>query len=151
MKENRKKAAEFLKEYRRLTENEKLIKEQIFLKEQLLQSIRISNPSTAPNVGGSSRYEDFLVRVISQKEELRLRLLIVSGRADTIRRIVDTLKGKERTVIERFYFRRSPRAADDLMEVLSLEKSQIYRIKDAALDKIYAAMTACGGEETLSE
>ncbi len=147
MNHNRVKAANFLKEYRQLCENEKFIREQMFQTEHLLKSLRISNPSASPNLGGGSRYEDFLVCQISKKEELRIRLLIVTARKETLKRAVEVLKGKERQVIERFFlYGAAYGAAEDLMEKLSLEKSQIYRIKDAALDKIYACISECPGE-----
>lgn len=151
MNQNRMKAARFLKEYRKLCENEHFIREQMFQTEHLLKSLRISNPSAAPNFGGSSKYEDFLVSQISKKEELRIRLLIVTTRKETLKRAIGILKVKEREVIERFFLSdASYGAAEELMEKLSLEKSQIYRIKDAALDKVYAYMTECTGEEKLS-
>ena len=150
MNHNRIKAANFLKEYRKLCENEHFIREQMFQTEHLLKSLRISNPSTAPNFGGSSKYEDFLVSQISKKDELRIRLLVVTARKETLKRAIEILKGKEREVIERFFLSDiSYGAAEELMEKLSLEKSQIYRIKDAALDKIYAYMSECTGEEKL--
>ncbi len=146
MKEHRRTAANFLKEYRKLRENEKIIREQMFQTERMLNSLRISNPASVPNFGGGSRYEDFLVTQISKKDELRLRLVIVTSRQETIKRIVGVLLGKERKVIERFFIEgEAAGAAEDLMESLMLEKSQIYRLKDSALDKIYTCIMGCPG------
>lgn len=103
MNQNRMKAARFLKEYRKLCENEHFIREQMFQTEHLLKSLRISNPSAAPNFGGSSKYEDFLVSQISKKEELRIRLLIVTTRKETLKRAIGILKGK-RTRSDRTFF-----------------------------------------------
>ncbi len=114
--------------------------------EKMLGTLRISNPSSVPKHGGGSKYEDYLVSQISKKEELRIRLVIVTSRQAMIKRSLEILSGNELAVIERFYIIGERKgAAEDLMEQLDFEKSHIYRIKDSALDKIYNYLvTVCG-------
>ncbi len=139
------KAASFLKEYNLLKKNEKIVREQMYDTECMLHSLRISNPSASPNKGGGSRYEDFLVNQISKKEDLRLRLLIIETRKKFISRLLEILTPNEKAVIERFYLSENGKnAAEDMMYKLGFEKSQIYRLKDCALDKIgeYIVLTS---------
>lgn len=145
MRENREKAEKYLTEYRILNKNEKIIREQMFEIEKMLGTLRISSLSTVPKHGGGSKYEDYLVNQISKKEELRIRLVIVTARKAMIKRSLEILSGNEFTVAERFYISGERKgAAEELMEKLGFEKSHIYRIKDAALDKIYNYLiTAC--------
>ena len=113
-----------------------------------MTSVSVSNPSAVPNHGGGSRYEDHLIGQIAKKDELNLRLGIVRMRREMILRMVNSLPPRQRTVIERFYITGvKGHAADDIMEWLSVEKSQVYRIKDAALDSIYRMMTDGFGED----
>ena len=148
--EIRQKAASFLKEYNALHKNEKVVREQIYDTECMLHSLRISNPISAPNKGGGSRYEDFLISQISKKEDLRLRLMIIETRKRYIQRVLEILSKNERRVIERFYLTEEGKnAAESLMEELGFEKSSIYRLKDSALDKIGEYIRRCSsdGEE----
>lgn len=150
MNVNRQKAAGFLREYRLLCRSEKSINEQMCVIDRIMKSVSVSNPSAIPNCGGGSRYEDYLVNQIAKKDELRLRLAIVGMRKEMIMATVDRLSPKQRAVIDRFFISGgSERAADDLMELLAVEKSQVYRIKDAALDAVYRMMND-GREESLT-
>ncbi len=134
MKEGKEKALEYLRHYRAVLENEKIIREQMFAIERLMSASRTAVLSAAPTHSGSSRYEDFIVNQISKKDELKVRLAVLTSQKSVFRMIMDNLTKRERIVIERFYFSETRKgAAEDLMEKLGFEKSHIYRIKDSAL------------------
>lgn len=144
MNENRQRAAKFLREYPTLCKNEKIINEQMCVIDRAMHSISISSPSSIPNYGGCSRYEDYLIGQLNKKDELKLRLAIVRMRRESITGLVDRLPPRQRAVVTRFFITGgSEGAAEDIMEQMSIEKSQVYRLKDMALDSIYEMMTEC--------
>lgn len=137
MNEKRERAVNYLQRFRRLCENEKIIREQMFAIERLMSTSRTSTLSAVPVKGGGNRYEDYIVNQISNKDDLKVRLAIISGQKAVFQHIIDSLPRHEKAVIERFYITGNSRgAADDLMEKLEFEKSHIYRIRDKALDRI---------------
>lgn len=131
MNEKRQQAAGFLREYAILCRSEDVINEQMCVIDRAVQG---ASDGDVPD----DRFND----QIGQREELRLRLAVVKMRREMISGMVDRLPPRQRIVIGRFFITGgSGHAADDIMEWLAIEKSQVYRIKDAALDSIYRMMT----------
>ncbi|MCC8181538.1 MAG: hypothetical protein LIO45_00940 [Clostridiales bacterium] len=107
--------------------------EQIRLLEMQACSIRSSTADGTPVQGGGNGREDALISNLAQREEL------ARARENTLRwlALVDGALGdltdEERLILERFYIHRQRGAAERLMEELNIEKSHVYRKKDAAL------------------
>ncbi|MDD6799261.1 MAG: hypothetical protein PUE85_02390 [Firmicutes bacterium] len=80
---------------------------------------------------------EYIKKLKSQREELYARYLYCSAKRRSIQRALNSLDEAEKTVLEVFY-RDKPSDAhclDILMERLGYEKTQIYRIRAAALTK----------------
>ena len=98
-------------------------------------SIQGSQPDKIPSGGGDSRHDDSILSNIVEIKRLEhlfsankiLVRLIERGLAD----LFDT----EKLVLEKFYIDRKKGYLDDLMKTLEKEKTQIYNIKDRALEK----------------
>lgn len=141
MKVNREKAVKFLSEYAVLCKNEKLINEQMCVINRALESLSVGGASEIPADGGT-RYGEYLIDRMQKTDELKLRSAVVRMRKELITGIVDRLPERQRTVICRFFITGdSAGAADDLSEQLSVERSQVYRIRNSALDAVYDMMT----------
>ena len=131
MNEKRQQAADFLRDYAILCRSEEAINEQMYAIDRAVRS----------ESGGEMPCGGFCDQ-IAKTDELKLRLAVVRMRRELILGMVGRLPPRQRIVIDRFFITGgSERAADDIMERLAIEKSQVYRIKDAALDSIYRMMT----------
>ena len=116
MNEKREKAISYLRRFRKICENEKIIREQMFAIDRLMSASRTSTLTSVPTKGGSSRYEDFIVDQILKKDELKIRLAVLTGQKAIFSVIIESLPRRERDVIDRFYITGDSRgAADDLM------------------------------------
>ena len=141
MNVNREKAVKFLSEYGVLCKNEKLINEQMCAISRALESLSVGSASDIQAVGGA-RYGEYLIGRMQKADELKLRRAAVRMRKELITGIVDRLPERQRTVICRFFLSGDGSgAADDLSEQLSVERSQVYRIRGAALDAVYEMMS----------
>ncbi len=137
MRQKKEKALAYIRQYQRVIENEKIIREQMFAIDRLMSASRVTTLSSVPTKGGASRYEDFVVNQIAKKDELKIRLAALMGQKSVFRMILESLPKRERIVIERFYISGARKGAvDDLTVLLGFEKSHIYRIKDSALCRI---------------
>ncbi len=131
MNEKRQQAADFLRDYAILCRSEEAINEQMCAIDRAVRS----------ESGGEMPCGGFCDQ-IGKMDELKLRLAVVRMRRELILGMVGRLPPRQRIVIDRFFITGgSERVADDIMERLAIEKSQVYRIKDAALDSIYRMMT----------
>ena len=102
--------------------------------------IKSANTTETPVTGGESKYEDFLLDNIVERERLKLlsqadRLLLA-----VIDRGLAALNDTERRVLDRFFIHRIKDHVPRLTKELHLEQSQIYRIKDQALYKFTVNM-----------
>lgn len=134
MNEARKRAAEFISEYKTITERKRIIEEQMFAIASLLRELNRENSSTGNTSEHAIEYEEHLRSTLSslnvRRGALRLRLNMINS-------ILDGLKPDEREILNCFYVDGdSRRASDRLIEKLGFEKSHIYRLKDKALDKV---------------
>lgn len=93
----------------------------------------------APVKGGQSKYEEMLINCIVEIERLSLNYEVTERLIKLTERGLSVLDDEEREVLESFYISGSERCLDVLRERLGYEKSQIYRIKDRALQKYTVA------------
>lgn len=132
MNVTKKEAITYLSEYRELQFHEKNIEEQMFSIACLLRDLEIGEEKG--NGKAARRLKAAWEKLTLDLGELRLRHARVSFRRKQIDALVGALPEKERRILERYYLHGEPaRAAEDLMEQLGYEKSQIYRLRDQAL------------------
>ncbi len=139
MTENRKRAEELLSQYSTIKKTLTIMDEQMFAISSLLRELKreedLQDGLSQERVG---EYHEGLVKKMTS---LRVRKNLLKLRMSMIEGIVNSLKPNEREVIKRFYFSESyHRASDDLMEKLSVEKTQVYRLRRSALKKIGEVM-----------
>lgn len=152
MTQKRKAASDFLKEYRIIKSQKKIIDEQMFSISELYRELINSSSFTQGTQKGSEKHFNSYKKSLEEKmDELILRRNTLMLRQRTIESVVRNLNKTEATVIRGFFMDGDgKRAADILMEDLEYEKSQIYRIKDRALDSISEMIDVSGLSKTLS-
>ena len=111
--------------------------ESLTCKKNSVQGVQTDKIQTS---GGSGNYDGFLVD--SMVEIKRLEYLLAANKilVDLIEKGLDDLHDKERKVLEKFYINRYYGYIDDLMQELCIEQSQVYRLKDRALEKFVCFM-----------
>ena len=134
-----KNAVEFLSQYDILQRSCQIIDEQMFEIAPLLRELKreeeAQSDKQSENV--SRRVNKYLDSLSEEYRELMIRKRLINYRMKMIENVVSSLPKNERKVIERFFLSTNKHyAADDLMEELEFEKTQIYRIRTRALDKI---------------
>ena len=108
--------------------------------EQELCNIRAVRTDGSPVSGGTSRREDMIINNIALRQELR------SAIEDTEKwlRIVDgalaTLSPEERLILDRMYIHRHKGNVERVCDELKIEKTAVYRRRDAALRKFTISM-----------
>ena len=104
------------------------------LEEQLV-SIRSATADGSPVQGGGSRREDAILDNIAQREELARARRTTARWLAVVDSALAELTPEERLILDRFYIHRQRGAAERLQEELHLEKTHVYRKKDAALHR----------------
>jgi len=128
-------AVQDLKKYAGLKASIDNIEERIEALEIKFTGIKGAKTDKIPVHGGGSKWEDYMLDNIVERE--RLGLLLQADRiiAGIIERGLQALDKTERHVLDRFFIHRRKDHIDTLIEELGVEQSQIYRMKDQALYK----------------
>ena len=133
MRARKEKAISYLERYHKIGDRVKLIGEQMFETERVLQALR----SCLPEEGRDPALEEMLAAGQKKQKELALRRTALLAQRNLIGEVVARLPFPERRVIERFFLEGTNRkASDDLMEELEFEKTQIYRLRERGLDRV---------------
>lgn len=101
----------------------------------VLTSPRISSCSPAPVHGGGNRFEDKLIGGINEKDELKKRIREIRSEIGAIEAVLGKMDPEEIVILEKFYIRRQGDHVRELKEMLSYERTSVYRKKDQALSK----------------
>ncbi|MBQ8255090.1 MAG: hypothetical protein IJY94_06275 [Clostridia bacterium] len=136
---NRTNAMEFLKQYDTLQKSCQIIDEQMFDTASLLGEIkREENLSrNTQNESVTRRVDKYVSHLTDEYKHLSIRKKLLTHRLKQIESVVNALPKNERKVAERFFLSTDKHhAAEELMEELEFEKTQIYRIRTRALDMI---------------
>lgn len=133
-------AIEDLKKYNALKESVENIKERIEALETRFLGIKNSNTDKIPVSGRGSKWEDSMLDNIVERERLELLLKSNERLIMVIEKGLNQLTKTERLVLDRFFICRTRNHVEDLAEELRLEKSQIYRLKEEALQKFTRLM-----------
>lgn len=81
----------------------------------------------------------------TERELLHYRMMICIAKRRAIERSLEALSKDEKLVLKKFFMQpKRYNCAEDLMEMLGFEKTQIYRIRDKALRHFASNMFGCG-------
>ena len=123
-----------LKTYpQRLKAKDNLKERMMILEEQFVSLRGIS--TSEPVKGGLSRQEEKMLDNIAERQRLEFSLKVVESLVELTEKGLAELDDKERKVLDGFYIKPIDNHVDRLCKELSLEKSSLYRLKDAALEK----------------
>lgn len=136
----------YLEEYRELVFRQSDIEEQMFSFARLLRETKDDESQGKVQ----KRVEAFRRRLQEKLIALQYSLVTVSFRRKRIERVVAALPPSERAVIDRYYISGDHRgAAEELMEELGYEKSQIYRLRENGLRRIGRLLLTLEDESSL--
>lgn len=136
---NKKNAIEFLNQYDTLQKSCQIIDEQMFETASLLSELKREENSPSGEQSGKAamRADKYINNLTNEYRHLSMRRRLLIHRIKLIESVVSSLPKNERKVIERFFLSPSKRyAAEELMEELEFEKTQIYRIRARGLEII---------------
>jgi DNA-directed RNA polymerase specialized sigma subunit len=133
-------AVQDLKKYAGLKASLNNIEERIEVLEMKFTGVKGSKTDKIPVQGGGSRWEDYMLDNIVERERLQLLHTADTRLLAIIDRGLSSLNKTERLVLERFFIHRQRDHVEGLIAELNLEQSQIYRIKDQALYKFTVNM-----------
>ena len=132
-----KNAVEFLNQYDILQRSCQIIDEQMFAIAPLLRELKREENTRQDieNENVSRRVNKYIQSLREEYRELSMRKRLINYRIKMIESVVSSLPKNEKRTIERFFLSPDKHyAAEDLMEELDLEKTQIYRIRTRALN-----------------
>ena len=135
----KKEAVNDLKSYPQRKKSLANIKDRIRILEEQFTSLSGISTDT-PVKGGMSRQEEKMLNNISEREKLSANSKIAEGLVKLTEKGLEVLEKRERQVLEGFYFEKSDNNVERLCRELNVEKSTLYRIKDAALIKFTRAV-----------
>ena len=137
MNNKRKIAADFILGYKKLKHEKEIVSDQMYCTAELYRELMRAEHSETDQ-GTFNDYKNGLERRMT---ELNARRGAIQLRMKLIDSIIDRLSEVERLIIKRYYIDGDCKgAADDIMEMLSYEKTHVYRLRDKALDIIYEMM-----------
>lgn len=127
---------EDLKRYNALKNSLKNIEERIEALNYAFTSVGSPQLDRVPNKGGGNKMEDFIISNISERQRLDMLYKVNRKMCGIIKRGLSALTEEERKVLEVCYMdsrKNDAEAAQSVMEELSIERSEFYRIRDRAL------------------
>ena len=112
------------------------IPERIRTLEIAFAGLRAANTEGDVVSGGENHREEALLANIAERDELKRNLVISRREVEQVDGALAKLSQEERLVLDRFYIHREPGHVERLCEELSMEKSQVYNIKNRAMVKL---------------
>lgn len=133
-------AIQRLKDYEARKKSILHISEQIETLELQFTSIRAARTDGEPVTGGvGNRREDALLTNIVLRDELKANKQIATREVELTEKGLAALAPDERRILEAFYISRPYDHVSILCGEMNVEKSEIYRRKNVALDKFTIA------------
>lgn len=133
-------AIQRLKDYEARKKALKLIAEQLETLEMQFTAIQGAKTDGEPVMGGDeNRREDMLLSNIVLRDELATNEKIAAREIAITEKGLAALTAEERRILEVFYVCRPYNHISLLCEELNIEKSEVYRRKNTALDKFTIA------------
>ncbi len=139
----KKEAAEKLKDY----ETKKAALRSIPMERErlrcVMEGIHSAGVDGDPVKGSTNRREDRLLNCIVALEELELTEKQTKAWLDAVDCALHALNQEERLILDRFYINPAKGNVDRLCGELFVEKTQVYRKKDATLRRFTLALYGC--------
>ncbi len=146
MNDRRKRAADFITEYKKLKYEKEIVSDQMYGTADLYREL-MRYEKTDKEQGTFDEYKTHLERMLNK---LHARRGAIQLRMKLIESIIGRLPDVERLILRRYYLDGDSKgAADDLMEDLNFEKTHIYRLRDKALDNVADMMDSFPNEDYL--
>ncbi|MCX7843249.1 MAG: DUF1492 domain-containing protein [Clostridia bacterium] len=133
-------AIEDLKNYRDMIEEQQDLADRLEELEYKYQSVASSPTENTRVQGGKMSREDFLINNITERERLKCELAANKKLIAITERVILTLPEEERIILQYIYIDKRKKAIQALIDELSVEQSQIYRMKDKAIMSFTCAM-----------
>ena len=136
-------AIQRLRDYEAKKEAVETLTEQIELLEAKFTAIRsATTDGTAVRGENDNRREEMLIHNIATREELKNNLEITKHEIEITEKGLAALSENEKTILTRFYVKRSKGYIERLCDELYISKTELYRQKDEALKRF---TTVCYG------
>lgn len=139
----KKEAIEKLKEYNARKQAITSIPMEIAQLESAVRGIRSASADGVAISGGGSGREDMLLSNICKREELKRSLAVANAWVSQVDTALTVLNQEERLILDRFYINPARGNVDRLCGELSVEKTQVYAKKDAALRHFTIGLYGC--------
>lgn len=133
-------AVDDLKKYKRLKQSLQNIEERIEVLEMQFTGIKGSKTDKIPAHGGGTKWEDFMLDNIVERERLKMLKEANEKIVKIIERGLDSLDKTERLILDSFFVSKKHDHVEMLKDKLNLEKSQVYKLKNQALYKFTVSM-----------
>ena len=136
-------AIEKLSQYEAKRQSLKSIPNEIARLEAAMLSIRSATADGTPVKGGGSGREDMMLSNIVHREELERSLDQAKKWVDIVEGGLEILSEEERLILDRFFIHPAIGNVDRLCGELCVEKSSVYRKRDAALRHFTICLYGC--------
>ena len=133
-------AKQDLIEYQSLLQALENIPDQIKELETQITGLKGVQYDKTPVQGGMSRNESRIIDYIDRKERLKINLLITESKVKRIKKGMQALNPKEKSIIDGMIINKGYGHLDRLCDELGYEKSAIYNMLNAGLAKFTLAM-----------
>lgn len=125
-----------LKTYRDRKDSIEILETQLNTLEEKFIALRSVPTDTDPVMGGSGlAREDAIVDNIVLREELSANKSFAQRETEITEKGLSKLSMDERYILEKFYINRCPNHVEEVCRHLNIEKSEVYRRKNEALDR----------------
>lgn len=101
------------------------------------------NSNSTPVKGGGNSYDDKILNMIVRKDKLEKSLACAMDAVSCVKCGLAVLSDEEAHILDMFYVHPEIGNVDRLCDELCVEKSQVYRRKDAALRHYTLARYGC--------
>lgn len=125
-----------LRKYESRRRSMQSIREKILILREDFGRLRGVQTSSAPVQGGGSGMESHLINNIAEREKLEQQLKIVTAQVKWLEKGLAVLGDEDRLILEYFFVDRPAEHIELLCDRLHLEKSEVYRKKDLALERL---------------
>lgn len=133
---NWKKEAEYdLRNYARRLDSLEHTEEKVRALRERMLSVKAGISDDTPVQGGGNRAQESMINCIAEIERLELTRQATERLVRLVESGLEGLSDEERTVLDLFYIHRAKGHVERLMELLNVEQSRVYQIKDAAIYK----------------
>lgn len=116
------------------------LEQQIEEVDTVMKSSATSSVSSVPSFGGSNKYDDKVIKLISKKDTLNSRLQYTKQKVDRIDRVLDMLPEKEKNAVKFYYEYKGRKYIHEICHELSCNRNHLYNTIDSALNKIAIAL-----------